>query len=84
MRIAIAGGTGIVGTHVGRMVQEAGHETLVLSRANGINLETGEGLDLTGVDAVIDVCGTQTTSAKRSREFFGRRSMDDPTRHSVL
>lgn len=72
MRIAIAGGTGIVGTHVGRLAQEAGHETLVLSRTNGINLETGEGLDLTGVDAVIDVCGTQTTSAKRSREFFGR------------
>ncbi|QIK62393.1 SDR family oxidoreductase [Leucobacter viscericola] len=72
MRIAIAGGTGAVGRHVVSAAEAAGHEALVLSRANGVDLEFGVGLDLAGVDVVIDVCGTQTTSEKRSREFFER------------
>ncbi|WP_205879374.1 SDR family oxidoreductase [Leucobacter triazinivorans] len=70
MRIAIAGGTGTVGAHAVRLAEEAGHETIVLSRANGVDLVLGRGLDLTGVDAVIDVSGTSTTSASKATGFF--------------
>ncbi|MFD5599695.1 SDR family oxidoreductase [Leucobacter sp. NPDC058333] len=70
MRIAIAGGSGTVGRHVVEVVRAHGHESLVLARAEGVDLVTGRGLDLTGVDAVIDVSGTSTQSAKRSRGFF--------------
>lgn len=72
MKIAVAGGTGAVGKHVVQAAESAGHDVLVLSRAKGVDLETGVGLNFAGVDVVIDVSGTQTTSAKRSREFFGR------------
>ncbi|QIM18780.1 SDR family oxidoreductase [Leucobacter coleopterorum] len=72
MRIAVAGGTGVVGKHIVRVATDAGHEVLVLSRTNGVDLESGVGLNLAGVDVVVDVCGTSTTSAKRSREFFER------------
>lgn len=70
MRIAVAGGTGIVGRRVVAHAEETGHEVLVLSRSTGVDLETGSGLELSGVDAVIDASGVQTTSAKRSVEFF--------------
>lgn len=70
MRIAIAGGTGVVGSRVVRLAEEAGHETLVLSRSRGVDLAAGSGLDLRGVDAVVDASGPATTSAAKSRTFF--------------
>ncbi len=70
MKIAVAGGTGTVGRHVVRHAETAGHEVLVLARSRGVDLIGGKGLDLTGVDAVIDVSGTSTTSAAKSRAFF--------------
>ena len=73
MRIAIAGGTGTVGTHVVDVARERGHEVVVLSRSNGVDLVTGAGLDiaLRGVDVVIDVASTMTQSADESEKFFG-------------
>jgi uncharacterized protein YbjT (DUF2867 family) len=72
MRIAVAGGTGVVGSYVVSAVTEAGHEPLVLSRGRGIDLVTGTGLDdvLAGVQAVIDVSNQSTTSRKKSVAFF--------------
>jgi uncharacterized protein YbjT (DUF2867 family) len=72
MRIAIAGFTGTVGRHVARVAEQSGHEVVGLSRSAGIDLVTGEGLveRLSGVDAVIDVVGVQTTSTKASVDFF--------------
>lgn len=70
MRIAIAGGTGTVGAHTVRVAREAGHEVVVLSRGSGVDLTTGRGLDLVGVDAVIDASGTSTTSASKAVAFF--------------
>jgi uncharacterized protein YbjT (DUF2867 family) len=73
MRIAVAGGTGHVGSYVVDAVQAAGHEPVVLSRGRGVDLMTGEGLDdaLAGVEIVIDVSNTSTTSRKKSIAFFG-------------
>lgn len=73
MRIAVAGGTGTVGRHVTAAAESSGHEVVVLTRANGANVLTGEGLAeaLAGADAVIDVTNLPTTlSAKKSIAFF--------------
>ncbi len=71
MKIAVAGGTGAVGAHVVEVIRMRGHEPLVLSRSNGVDLVSGAGLDLAGVDAVIDVASTSTQSAQASESFFG-------------
>lgn len=72
MRIAVAGGTGVVGRHVVAAAEARGHDILTLTRRDGHDLEAGTGLAgaLDGVDAVIDVTSVQTTSARRSRAFF--------------
>lgn len=72
MRVAVAGGTGLVGAHVVEALARAGHTPVVLARARGVDLLTGRGLDeaMTGVRAVIDVSNTVTTSRRRSVRFF--------------
>jgi len=73
MRIAIAGGTGTVGRQVVTAARAAGHEPIVLSRSTGVDLMTADGLAsrLDGIDAVIDVSGTSSLSAKGAIRFFG-------------
>jgi len=72
MRIAVAGGTGVVGSHVVEAVRTDGHDPVVLSRATGVDLTTGAGLDaaLDGVDAVIDTANITTLSADAATRFF--------------
>lgn len=72
MKIAVAGGTGVVGTAIVTALTSAGHEPVVLSRSTGTDLTTGAGLveKLAGTDAVIDVTSTVTTSAKVATTFF--------------
>ncbi|MDV6261558.1 SDR family oxidoreductase [Rhodococcoides yunnanense] len=72
MKLAVAGGTGTVGTHVVEVARERGHDVVVLSRSAGIDLVTGSGLSgaLSGIEAVIDVASTRTISAKESTAFF--------------
>lgn len=74
MRIAIAGGTGTVGRHCAEVLIGSGHEVVVLSRSEGIDIFNGQGLGaaLEGADAVIDVTNITTLSTKTSREFFTR------------
>ena len=73
MRIAVAGGTGTVGRHVVRAAKAAGHDTVVLSRAAGVDLMNAAGLAdrLAGVDAVIDTSAPSTLSTKKAIAFFG-------------
>lgn len=72
MRVAVAGGTGLVGRHVVEELTAAGQEPVVLSRSHGVDLVTGAGLDaaMADVDAVIDVSNTTTTSGKKAIAFF--------------
>lgn len=72
MRIAVAGGTGTVGRHTVEAVRAAGHDVVVLSRSQGVDLVTGKGLDyaLAGADAVIDVASIETLKASAAIEFF--------------
>ncbi|MDO9396804.1 MAG: SDR family oxidoreductase [Herbiconiux sp.] len=73
MRIAVAGGTGTIGTLATAAARSAGHEPVVLSRATGVDLLTGAGLPraLDGVEAVVDVTGTSSTATRPSVHFFG-------------
>jgi uncharacterized protein YbjT (DUF2867 family) len=72
MKIAVAGGTGVVGSHVVTVARERGHEVVVLSRGKGVDLRTGEGLAaaLEGVEVVVDVANITTRSADKAIEFF--------------
>ncbi len=73
MRIAVAGGAGTVGHYIVEQATTAGHDVVVLSRSNGVDLVTGDGARaaIDGADAVIDVASIQTLSATASRKFFG-------------
>lgn len=80
MKIAVAGGTGVVGGHVVRELDARGHESLVLSRSTGTDLTTSHGLApaLAGVDAVIDVTNTMATRRAAAVAFF------DAVGHNLL
>ncbi len=72
MRIAVAGGTGAVGRHVVAALEASGHEALVLSRSNGIDLMNHAGLagTLEGCRAVIDVSSTGALSTRKAISCF--------------
>lgn len=72
MKLAVAGGTGVVGTHVVEAARAAGHEVVALTRSSGVDLVAGTGLDtaLDGVDAVIDTANISTLNAAKATAFF--------------
>lgn len=78
MRIAVAGGTGVVGRCTVQAVRAAGHEAVVLARSTGADLLTGAGLEqaLAGADAVVDVSNVATTRRSAAVTFF-----ETATRH---
>lgn len=72
MRIAVAGGTGVVGRLVMEEAAARGCQAVVLARSAGVDLVTGRGLpeSVRGADALIDVSNVQTVSRRRSTRFF--------------
>jgi uncharacterized protein YbjT (DUF2867 family) len=72
-RVAVAGGTGVVGRLVVEAVERRGHEAVVLSRSTGVDLTTGSGLAdrLHGVDAVVDVTNQPSQRRAVAEAFFG-------------
>src|SRR5215207_7503241 len=71
MKIAVAGGTGLVG---GLLVDALdGHDVVVLSRSHGVDTVAGTGLDeaLRGVEVVVDATNTSETDPDAARAFFG-------------
>jgi uncharacterized protein YbjT (DUF2867 family) len=72
MNIAIAGASGRAGRHVVDVVRERGHEPVLIARAHGIDLITGEGLAaaLDGVDVIIDVATGPSPEEAPATEFF--------------
>jgi uncharacterized protein YbjT (DUF2867 family) len=72
MRIAVAGGSGLVGRTLVAALEDSGHETVVLCRSSGTDLVTGEGLDdaLSEVDVVIDVTNRSTRDRAKAVAFF--------------
>lgn len=72
MRVAVAGGSGLVGRMVVAALSAAGHVPVVLARATGVDITTGVGLGaaLTDADVVIDVSNVATTSKRKAVAFF--------------
>jgi uncharacterized protein YbjT (DUF2867 family) len=73
MRIAVAGGTGRIGRLAITALEDAGHQTVPVSRSAGIDLYTASGLAgaLEGTDAVIDVTNTPSQDRSVVVDFFG-------------
>jgi uncharacterized protein YbjT (DUF2867 family) len=72
MRIAVIGGTGLTGRHTVEALRRAGHEAVVVARATGVDLLTGDGLAaaLAGVEVVIDSINLQPTAAEATGAQF--------------
>lgn len=73
MKLAVAGATGNIGRLAVTALERDGHEVVGISRAQGVDLLTGAGLDaaLTGVEAVIDVTNAPAADRDGTVDFFG-------------
>ncbi|MWB98726.1 SDR family oxidoreductase [Agromyces seonyuensis] len=72
MRIAVIGGTGLIGTRIAARLQAAGHDVVVASRASGVDSYSGTGLAeaLAGAEALIDVSNSGYLDEREAMEFF--------------
>ncbi|WP_250005199.1 SDR family oxidoreductase [Actinoplanes sp. M2I2] len=77
MKIAVLGGTGLIGSQVVRILEADGHDVASLSPESGVDLITGDGLDqgFKGVDVVINLTNSRTFD-EASIGWF-RTSMDN-------
>jgi uncharacterized protein YbjT (DUF2867 family) len=75
MKIAVAGATGRVGRHVSEVLAERGHEVVAMSRASGVDIITGAGLDaaLNGVEVIVDAATGPSPEQQPATEFFVTR-----------
>lgn len=72
MKIAVAGATGRVGRPVVDVLRAEGHDVVPISRSDGVDVVTGEGLAaaLTGVECVIDAATGPSADQEAATEFF--------------
>lgn len=78
MRIAVIGGTGLIGARVVAALASTGHDVVPVARALGINSFTGEGLEavLDGVETIVDVSNSSYTDEAGAREFFNGSTLN--------
>ena len=74
MRIAVVGATGRIGRLTVAALERVGHETVGISRNQGVDVYTGEGLlpALSGVEALIDASSTGVSGDDEVVAFFSR------------
>jgi uncharacterized protein YbjT (DUF2867 family) len=72
MKIVVIGGTGVVGSKLVEVLRLHGHHALAASRANGVDVLTGEGLELALEDAevVVDVANAPNWEDAAVLDFF--------------
>lgn len=72
MRIAVIGGTGLIGSKLVSKLEEHGHEPVAAGLATGVNAVTGEGLaeTLEGADVVVDVTNSPSFEEGPATQFF--------------
>jgi uncharacterized protein YbjT (DUF2867 family) len=73
MRIAVAGATGRIGRLTISALERAGHQTVPISRATGVDAYTGSGLAdaVHDADALIDVTNNPSQDRAEIVDFFG-------------
>ena len=71
-KIAVAGATGRVGRHVVEVLQATGHDVVPISRSNGVDVITGDGLAeaLVGVESIVDAATGTSPDQQAATEFF--------------
>ncbi|MGF6965156.1 uncharacterized protein YbjT (DUF2867 family) [Paraburkholderia sp. WC7.3g] len=72
MKFVVMGGSGLIGSRVVALLNEAGHEALAASPRTGVNAVTGEGLSdaLAGADVVVDVTNAPSWEPQAVLDFF--------------
>ncbi|MGZ3415306.1 MAG: SDR family oxidoreductase [Isosphaeraceae bacterium] len=72
MKIAVIGGTGLIGSKTVAILRQGGHEVVAASPQSGINTITGEGLKeaMAGAQVVIDLAKSPSFEDKAVLEFF--------------
>ena len=71
-KIAVAGATGRVGRHVVEVLEAGGHDVVPISRSQGVDVITGEGLAeaLEGVECIVDTATSPSPDEATATEFF--------------
>ncbi|WP_326763450.1 NAD(P)H-binding protein [Streptomyces sp. NBC_01591] len=77
MKIAVIGGTGLIGSQVVKTLNAAGYEVVPHSQSSGVDVISGQGLDeaVAGADVVVNLTNSPTFD-DASPAFF-RTSMDN-------
>jgi uncharacterized protein YbjT (DUF2867 family) len=77
MKIAVLGGTGLIGSRVVKKLNAAGHEAVPHSKSTGVDVISGEGLDkaVAGADVVVNLTNSPTFD-EASPAWF-RQSMNN-------
>ncbi|MEU5848557.1 SDR family oxidoreductase [Saccharopolyspora shandongensis] len=77
MKIAVMGGTGLIGSQVVKILNTSGHEAVPHSPSTGLDLLSGQGLPeaLDGADVVVNLTNSPTFD-EASPEFF-QKTMDN-------
>jgi uncharacterized protein YbjT (DUF2867 family) len=88
MKIAVAGGTGLIGSALVGKLEELGHQVVAASRSTGVDIMTGQGVAqaLAGADIVIDTSNARSNDTIEMLEFFrhsGRVLLDAARRAGV-
>lgn len=72
MKIVIIGGSGLIGTKLGKKLADAGHEAVAASPKSGVNTLTGKGLAdvLKNAQVVVDVSNSPSFAEDDVMNFF--------------
>jgi uncharacterized protein YbjT (DUF2867 family) len=72
MKIAVIGGTGLIGSKTVAILRQGGHEVVAASPQSGVNTITGEGLKevMASAQVVIDLANSPSFEDKAVLEFF--------------
>lgn len=72
MRVVVAGATGRIGSRTVAGLRDHGAQVVPVSRADGVDLGTGQGLDeaLRGATVVVDVTDAPSREPEAGRDFF--------------
>jgi uncharacterized protein YbjT (DUF2867 family) len=78
MRVAVVGATGRIGHRTVEALRRRGHETVPISRTQGVDVYAGDGLvtALSGVEAVVDAASCAATDRDEAVAFFTRSTQN--------